>query len=186
MRTITLPIYQFDELTPKAKEKARDWYRSCIDTMDFQDVVDSIKLAAHYLGFGNANVPAQLSWSVGYCQSDFARIEGWWLAKRVQITALNLEFPKDEQLHKVADRFESITRDFPDVYASTHGDRVIDLFDMGGDFAYAMLYDAIKAFNAWALRTLIAHSDWLHSNESVDSNILANEYEFTADGSRYE
>lgn len=48
MRTIPLTLYLYDELpTDKAKEKARDWLDSCLqscpDTSDFQKIIDLLR-----------------------------------------------------------------------------------------------------------------------------------------------
>ncbi|PIV84826.1 MAG: antitoxin of toxin-antitoxin stability system, partial [Nitrospirae bacterium CG17_big_fil_post_rev_8_21_14_2_50_50_9] len=37
MRTVETRIYQFDELSDKAKGKARDWYRESIADWDWWD-----------------------------------------------------------------------------------------------------------------------------------------------------
>lgn len=65
MDTITLQIkvYKFSELSPEAKDRARQWHESCGDWFRDSELMDSIKaLAAHFDG--------KLSdWSVDWANS---------------------------------------------------------------------------------------------------------------------
>src|SRR4051794_24426167 len=86
-RTIEQTVYQFDELSDAAKEKAREWYRECIDSNDFDCEVDEFVTIAEAIGIdfdthevklmsGRTRREPNIYWSVGYCQSDYAAFEG--------------------------------------------------------------------------------------------------------------
>jgi hypothetical protein len=73
----------FDELDDAAKERARDWYRECIDEDDFSCEIDEFASICDILGIdlkthevalmsGKTRSDPNIYWSVGYCQSDYA------------------------------------------------------------------------------------------------------------------
>lgn len=47
------------------------------------------------------------------------------------------------------------------------------------------LRDALRSSMRWIYRQLEKENEYLTSDEHVDENIRANEYEFTEDGDRY-
>lgn len=196
MRTASVNVYQFGELSDKAKEKAREWYRGCIDSSDFEGAKEVITTAAVMCGF---QPKVNLWWGVGYCQSDFARIEAKWRAEDVKADELRKESPQDQRLGQIAEQFAEIAKLFPKAYATTKERYVVDddEFDPDEELssddktealkseARQSLRVAIQSFNQWAYDTLRKESDYLHSDEYVDETIEANEYEFTEDGERW-
>lgn len=48
--TIEVQAFGFDELSPEAKERARDWYRECIDEHDFSCEIDEFATIAEIIG----------------------------------------------------------------------------------------------------------------------------------------
>ena len=52
MRIRKTKVYQYDELSDKAKEKARDWYRegNCEDSYWSECVIDDAATVAEFLG----------------------------------------------------------------------------------------------------------------------------------------
>jgi hypothetical protein len=50
MRTIKKTIYKFAELSDRAKERARDWYRGCIESSDYDSVIEDAARIADILG----------------------------------------------------------------------------------------------------------------------------------------
>ena len=90
-RTKTITLYTFDELSDKAKERARDWYRSCRDSNDFEHVISDAVCVLEILGVslsthevrlmgGSTRRDPNVWWQVGYMQSDGAAFEGsYWI-----------------------------------------------------------------------------------------------------------
>lgn len=70
MREITVKLYQFDELSDDAKEKAREWWKRLEDqeTYYIEEIADSLKKL-----FEKANMPLK-DWSLGpYNQNNFVK-----------------------------------------------------------------------------------------------------------------
>ena len=51
MRVIEKTIYQFDELTDAAKEKAREWFRGIADEWGDECIIDDAKRIGAMIGF---------------------------------------------------------------------------------------------------------------------------------------
>jgi hypothetical protein len=85
--TITSDAYSFDELDERAKERARDWYRECIDEDDFSCEIDEFASICDILGIdlkthevalmsGKTRSDPNIWYSIGGCQGDGACFEG--------------------------------------------------------------------------------------------------------------
>jgi len=92
-RAITKLVYQFDELSDTAKEKARDWWRTCLDENDFNYVIEDAVAMAALLGIeiasrswtnrhGYSGSTPKIYWSGFCCQGDGARFEGSYRYKK--------------------------------------------------------------------------------------------------------
>lgn len=112
-----MPISRtFDKLSPKAKEKARDWWREC-EARDFGahgELFESAETAAALLGveFGTRNVSLgsgktrlepNIVWSGFSCQGDGASFEGRYDLVPDASAKVRDEFPTDTTLHSIAD-----------------------------------------------------------------------------------
>ena len=102
MRTITKTAYQFDELPDRAKEKARDWYRGCIDTDDYGAVIEDAVRMAELLGIeidsrswentaGYRGSSPCIYWSGFSSQGDGACFEGSYSYKKGAVKAIKAE-----------------------------------------------------------------------------------------------
>jgi hypothetical protein len=85
--TITSDAYSFNELSDAAKERARDWYRECIDDNDFSCELDEFASICDILGIdlkthevalmsGKTRSDPNIWYSIGGCQGDGACFEG--------------------------------------------------------------------------------------------------------------
>jgi len=197
MKTITVEVYDFAELDEKAKETARDWYRqNGIDSEDLRCVIDEAEEIGAMLGFTGEN---PIQWSGFSCQGDGARWIGAWSAKDVSADALKEHAPKDETLHKIADRLDVLTHEYPEISFKLKGTdrhyvhKYTVSFELDTPAGYnsllcAKIYtefqDAAQDFMQWIYDQLEKQNTWLHSSEYVDETIIANEYGFTKDGHR--
>ena len=190
MRTASVNVYQFGELSDKAKEKAREWYPSCIDSSDYDATEEDCKTIAKMLGIEEPT----LYWS-GFCsQGDGACLIGKWRSTDVDVEKLKEHAPKDEHLHNIAARIEAFKHegDHDGDYLTckiTHRghyyhERSTD-FEFENepeDFDSDEFEAAMIELNRWCYKQLEEQDRWLHSDENVDECIEANEYEFTEDG----
>ena len=128
MRIKQTKVYQYDELSDKAKEKARDWYRegSCEDSYWSESVIDDAATIAEFLGLdinqtayktmGGATKYKPTVYFSGFCsQGDGACIEGTWLAD-VKPDKLKEHAPQDQELHRIVDGLAEIAKEYPDGY----------------------------------------------------------------------
>lgn len=203
MKTITqiTNVYEFSELSPKAKAKARDWYResSADDSFGSECVIDDAKRVFALCGITIDRVYYSGFWS----QGDGACFEGAWRASDVKVGGVKDECPVDTELHGIAAEFERIAALFPlaslTVKHSGHyyhrycTDFSFSFLDADGNEidspdaqqAEKDLTEAARDAMLWIYRQLEKDYDWRNSDEQVDETIEANEYTFTEDGKRF-
>ena len=131
MRIKQTKVYQYDELSDKAKEKARDWYRdvNCEDSYWSECVIDDAATAAGLLGLdinqtayktmgGETRYKPTIYFSGFWSQGDGACVEGTWRAKDVQADKLKAYAPQDKELHRIVDGLAELAKEYPDGYFS--------------------------------------------------------------------
>lgn len=158
MRIVEEKIYQFHELDESAKERAREWYRTDMEYFWWDDALGSLKRFTKYFNVGIKSYEVS-----PWCHS--------WMttsAEGQHFRGLKLKDHDPEKMQK---------------------DYYLD-FDLWNDFykTWKESSDPLKAFQTAIDNTIKSiQSDWeyQYTNESVDQNIEANEYEFTEDGKRY-
>jgi hypothetical protein len=132
MKTISITVYEYDELSPKAQEKARDWYREAsAGDNDFADsVIEDVEQIAPLMGIdfalrdvrtvgGKTFQEPCIFYSGFSSQGDGACFEGTWRASDVKPGEVAAYAPKDETLHAIAAEFERISKEFPQATFST-------------------------------------------------------------------
>ena len=172
--TIVRELYQFDELTDSAKAEAVDWYaRVGLDYEWWEQVDEDAR-----------NVGIKIT------EFDIDRgsmIKGSFLASAEEtahsITRGEYEHGPDCETFKTASAYlakrdEAIDTapkdedgEFTDAWEL---DQVLDTLD--AEFLHDILEDYLSI--------LRSEFEYLTSRESIEENIRANEYEFTADGQR--
>jgi hypothetical protein len=121
MRTLSIEVFQFDELDAKSKERARDWYRLAGEgDNSFADtVIDDAVEVAQKLGItfenrstgggaGRRHKPC-IWWSGFWSQGDGASFEGGY--DPIEGKALDRvkdHAPEDEKLHLIASRLDAL------------------------------------------------------------------------------
>ena len=194
--TIKTIVYTFDELSEKAREGARNWWRegNCDDTFWSECVMDDAKECGKILGISID----QIYWSGFWSQGDGACFEGSYSYCKGAAKAICQHAPMDEELHTIADRLQATQRRaFYGLSASvkhsghyyhehcTHicvSDR--DGYDVGGDLEDDIA-DTLRDFMRWIYKSLESEWEYQNADEQVDENIRANEYTFTEDGERF-
>lgn len=222
-RVIKKTVYTFDELSDKAKEKARDWYRqgNCEDSFWSEGVLDQAEEVSVMLGIdlcqtpyktigGETRYKATIYFSGFWSQGDGACFEGTWDASKVRADALKKEWPTDKELHRIADGFAEVAKEYPEGafsvkhtghYSHSHSTSFdVELNDpKENDLEYdstewsvaatkwredeETLIELARDFMDWIYKQLEKEWDYQNSDEQVDESIKCNEYEFSEDGS---
>jgi len=129
MRIKQTKVYQYDELSDEAKEKARDWYRdgNCDDTYWSESIIDDAATVAEFLGLdinqtayktmgGETKYEPAVYFSGFWSQGDGACVEGTWRASDVKVDELKEYAPQDEELRRIVDGLAEIAKEYPDGY----------------------------------------------------------------------
>jgi len=151
----TITSYEFDELSSKAKEKARDWFRE--GTLDYEwwdstyEDAASIGLKINEFDVNRNYITADL------------RIDATDSARKVIA-----DHGKETSTYKAA---ASFLKDIEKAKTTEQEDEAADEY----------WSELKKAY----LKMLSDEAEYLTSDESVDEMIKANEYEFHKDGSRF-
>lgn len=128
-------VWCFDELSEKAKDKAREWYREGALEYDWYNVVyESAEQAGKYLGIDLNQTSVKLMngktrrdpsiWFTGfYHQGSGSAYNATWCASDVKGETLKADFAQDTELHRLADEFTRIATINPDMTASVKSNR---------------------------------------------------------------
>jgi len=152
MRIVETKVYKFDELSDKAKEKARTWWRegSWDDTFWSESVIEDAERIAECFGLdlkqnaiplhsGKTRMEPAIHWS-GFCsQSDGASFEGTLRPRADAIAALKDYAPKDEKLASIAASVQALhvaTGGLLVAVIRQHDNRYSHEHTMGFDFEY--------------------------------------------------
>lgn len=201
MKTITTLVYSLSELSPAAKEKARDWYRqaSTGDDHGAEAVIDDAKQV-----FANCGITIdRVGYSGFWSQGDGAHFVGTWRASDVKVGGVKQEAPVDEELHRIAAEFERLAALFPlSSFTVKHRghyqhenctDFSFEFLDAdgyqvdppGAQQAEKDLEKAAKDAMRWIYLTLEKEYEYHNADEQVDETIESNGYTFTEDGERF-
>lgn len=212
MRKIEVILYQFDELSEKAKEKAREWYREG-EAQDFGahgEIFEPAETAAKILGItfrqdvvklqgGGTRTEPDIRWSGFSSQGDGASFVGSYEYAKGSSKAIRAEFGTDEKLWAIADGLTELQK--------KHGYKLQATIEQSGHYVhkYSMsvdlythtvgksetfadaekeLLELMRDFAQWIYYGLEEEYTYRMSDEAVDESIIANEYEFTEDGKR--
>lgn len=213
IETTTRTLYQFDELTDKAKEAARDWLREASlesgDIYPFEHITDefssTIAPAFGFSGAGRHKLPA-VNWSGFSSQGDGANFAGCWSLDDVRLTVL-ADFPagvgckSNDDLHTLAGHMAALCAElhagFPadddagpmdaTITARGHYSHEYEMrieSDRLTDDQQKALLDISRTLARWLYRQLEAENYYIYSAEYIDEEIRANEYEFLETGKK--
>src|SRR6266567_247469 len=186
-------IFKFEELSDAAKEKARDWYRSCVfsDLHDWEFVYNDAETIAGLMGIeigqktcetmgGGMRTDPAIYFSGFSSQGDGASFEGRYRFKADALEAVKDHAPKDEKLHSiVADLMEAQKPSGGRIAfkITTHGNYShsgmmdFELLDTDAD-GEEIAVESIKADDEkQAIQALRDYADWIYGQ-------LESEYEW--------
>lgn len=205
-KAISTTVYTFEELSDKAKERARDWYLAGGFDYDWWDCTfeDAYTIAA-LIGLDIRPTDSKdrtrgISFSGFSSQGDGACFAGYYRPVQNAEAATKEYAPQDEKLHSLARILdqEMAKCDHSLRTTITHRSR----YSHSGMMDYEHEFDTeredidfnsiefeVKAvfrhFADWIYRQLEKQWYYLNSDEAVDETILANEYTFTSGGVRF-
>lgn len=121
MKEVIVKAYEFDELDDKAKEKAREWFRSnCDDNFWSECTLEEAEEQAALMGIDITNNKdsrgAHIYWSGFWSQGDGACFEGTWRASDVKAEKVADgwgESPATTEINRIAAVFAEIAKKYP-------------------------------------------------------------------------
>ena len=158
MRVVSVELFMFDELSDKAKEVARTWFRDGFDYPWWSESLASIKAFCEH--FGVKLVDYEISIARPYY---------------FKTDACNAHFR--------GVKMSDCMKDEPPFPNTGYGldytlyDTFRKAFKATGDAKWAFN----QAMHA-AFRDIVSDIEWHYSDDAVDEMMFINEYEFTADG----
>lgn len=213
MKTKVVTLYEFDELSDKAKETARDWWREHIFSDDndweatYEDAITigeilGIKIStrgAESMGGKELQYPC-IFFSGFSSQGDGASFEGWYEYAEDAPKKIREHAPMDNCLHGIADELEALQKKNANCLRAkikSHGNGCasynmdVDMNFMENDEGVEQSDDAEKEltrlmrdFADWIYGQLEAEYEYQCKDETIDENIRANEYTFLENGKR--
>lgn len=208
----TKTVWNFDELSDTAKEKARQWFREGNLDYEWWDATyeDALRVA-EILGIDINTRPTRLSsgkpgnpehciWFSGFSsQGDGACFEGHYSYAKGCAKKIREYAPQDKELHGIANALAAYQREAGYGLSATmkHSGhyyhsrcmsvdvRRVDRVGNDGEVTEQQetgITECMVEFADWIYKRLEEEHDYLQSCESVDETIKANEYEFTEDG----
>lgn len=207
MKVIETKVYEFGELSDRAKEKARKWYRESGFHYPWWDAsYEDFYTIAGMLGLdikpGHPNERGRgIQFTGFYCQGDGASFEGVYRSKAGALEEVKAHAPQDEVLHSIAAGLDAAVEGAGTPLRATIKVRgtYCHAYMMEFEFEAPELEEdqpwpreqeeavikELRNFANWIYRTLEQEWDYLNSDEQVDESIVANEYTFTAEGKRF-
>lgn len=160
----TIKIYQFDELSESAKERAREWWLSGGLDWEWWDAVyeDAERIGLKITGFdidrGN------------YCEGELTT------RPLESIEKILAEHGEDCDTYKLALLYKPQFEALREKELNTEEDLSGEQDELTEEYTYALREEYLSM--------LRKEYEYLTSTECVDETILANEYEFLEDGTR--
>ncbi len=210
-RIIEKTVYQYEELSEEAKERAREWYREGGFDYEWWDFVfEDVDQVARLLGIeidrksvplmnGQTRQDPAIYFSGFSSQGDGACFEGYYAFRQGAYTDVKAHAPKDGELRAIARDLNIIQRrSFYRLSARVrhtghynHEFSTTIEVENAEDSSYNVsreeergIIDCLRAFMRWIYKSLQEAWDWLNSDEQVEESIKANEYEFDEEGRR--
>ena len=184
-------VYTYEELSPEAQEKARNWWRE-IDQFDSQYLSDIFKDTLREWGFEKG---VDVWWSLNSSQGDGVAFQGSLdIPKYVNARAQDFRrmighvevYVKHEgrythwnSMEVTVEESDSRKQLAPkDWFPGTPTEEMLSEFE-------EFVKEDVKDMSRELEKMGYGEIEYQNSDEVVAENIIANEYEFTADGRRF-
>lgn len=211
--TTTATVYEYHELSPEAKEQARQWWIDAMDSSDFAEYpIEDAGRIAELMGIefkqrpfktvgGSTRYEPCVWWSGFSCQGDGASFEGTFRPRDGSYERVKEHAPVDEELHRLAKAFdEAFKLAGTTAYCSistrgyySHSGTMEFEFDWCDDAvseenfeaAQKLIIDACRSFADWIYRQIEQEYEYQTSEEAIAEVMEANEYTFDFQGRRF-
>ena len=204
MKTKTINLYTFEELSDEAKDRARTWYRDDGgDSFQWQaeSVLEDAATITELFGLDINNKPVLLMgggtrydpevyYDLG--RASYAAFVGTYRYKAGALKGVKAYAPLDTELHRIVEELQKAQKkQFYKLiahctYHHYYGFQVEveHADDNYRDITEAAegITEALRDFASWIYKQLCRAEEWAYSDEYVDEGIIANEYTFTEDG----
>jgi len=175
MKTVEINVYQFDELSDKAKQKAREWW-----------VEGGLDYGWWYGTFDDAN---QIDCEISAFDIDRASYCDLKCKYGFQETATKILQNHGESCdtYQLAKEFNEEYDNLVEKYGSYDANQDSYIVDEENEYDFDQEVDELeseyeKMLGEEYLSILRKEYEWLTSEEQIDESIRINEYEFTEDG----
>ena len=193
MRVIETKVYQYQELSSEAQERAREWYREGDEFFD-EFVIEHATTIAGHMGITITDI----FWTGFWSQGDGACFEGTFDPEDFNESALAQHIgPRNGEhngdLWNIAMTIEALAHNHPNAswlvkqtghYSHENSTQFDFEYDTPGE-AEAEYVEAAREFMRWIYRTLETEYEYQSADEQVVESITINEYEFTENGGRF-
>lgn len=206
-RTICTEVFQYDELSPMAQEKAREWFResSAGDNFFSESVIEDAADIADILGIdlrqrrvrlkdGSHRYEPAIQWSGFWSQGDGASFTGTYRYAKGASSKIRAYAPNDTELHRIADALQALQKPlfygvFARIsvsgrYSHSHTMRAECECNGSDDIPDGEFLQCFRDFADWIYGQLKTEFEYQNADAQVIESIRANEYEFTAEGAR--
>ena len=164
MREITVKLYQFDELNEDAKDKAREWCRDD-HGMKGQWAWDQVQEDAENVGLKIMRL------------HDHRPNEGKFIGTALEtLESILKEHGNNCETHKTAQRYEKSLREAIEAVNQDEPEACDKLEDVETELLADLLEDYRIMYNE--------NIEYAYSDEAIDEDMRANEWEFTEMGKR--
>lgn len=201
MRIHTTQVFNFNELSDEAKEKAIENNRDInVDYDNWYDYIyEDTKTIAGFLGFEVGNI-----YFTGFAsQGDGACFTGTWESKDMKLKDLMEYAPQDEELHRIGKQlselipqgekgfcrithsgryYHEFCTSFPEVEFLNDADEDEHITQEIFSERETELVTLSRDFMRWIYKYLEKEYNYLTADEQVKESIISNEMEFTEDG----
>lgn len=207
MRTMTTTVYQFNELSDKAKDKAREWWRSHYE-FDAEYTVDDVCDVAELIGLdirckrkdradGTTLWSPSVYWSGFYSQGDGASFKGTYKYRKGSVAAVKAYAPNDTELHRIAKAlvnaqrhaFYQLSADIRQSGNYCHEMSMeIQVYKPKNEYCPVPvgvekgIIEALRDFARWIYKRLEQDYEYQLTDEQIDDALVANGYEFDEEG----
>lgn len=195
MKTLTINVYSFSELSDDAKEKAREWYKSNgFDYKWWDFVYDEAIAIAGLMGIDISKI----YFSGFYSQGDGACFECGYSYKVNSVNLIKEYAPEDKELHRIVETLQAIQkRHFYKLSANVkhrghyyHENCTEIQVYKDGNYLYSEseiqaedeISECLRDLMMWIYKSLENEWNYLNSDESINETIEANNYEFDDSG----
>lgn len=189
MKKVEVSLYEYKELSDKAKEKARAWFTKDYPDYDWwEPTYNDAKDMAKLLGIEIDDI----YFSGFYSQGDGACFKGTFRPEDVKTVEEFLEnYPEEKTVLVLYERICKVkcpedcrvNISVSGMYSHSHSMRIDPSEEMECDEERDLL-SCLRAFADWIYKTLETDYEYLISTENVEEELNGNEYLFLEDGSR--